>query len=239
MQIEKNRRVSFSARFRLFLGEFVYGGIDGSVTTFAVVSGAVGAELSSSVILILGFANLLADGFSMSVGAFLSSRSESEKEKKELENLEIEFEKNPKEKRAAFRNHFQSHGLKGELLETVVENLSNSDKSWTELMHEPGDSIKTEIRTPFNIGLATFISFLVMGLIPLMIYLVDFFSELALNLFLLTSIFTGLAFILIGYFKSKVTGTNIFMSMLQTLLLGGLAAVIAFYVGDWLERLIN
>ena len=62
-----------------YLSEIVYGGIDGSVTTFAVVAGAVGADLGSSVILILGFANLVADGFSMAVGAFLSSKAAHEK----------------------------------------------------------------------------------------------------------------------------------------------------------------
>ena len=58
----------FLNKYQNYLGEFVYGGIDGSVTTFAIVAGSVGADLSASVVLILGFANLLADGFSMSVG---------------------------------------------------------------------------------------------------------------------------------------------------------------------------
>lgn len=60
------------------LREFVYGGIDGAVTTFAVVMGAAGGGLSNKVILILGFANVFADGFSMAVGAYLSEKSEQE-----------------------------------------------------------------------------------------------------------------------------------------------------------------
>jgi len=54
---------SWFNKYQEYLGEFVYGGIDGAVTTFAVVSGAVGAGLSNKIIIILGFANLLADGF--------------------------------------------------------------------------------------------------------------------------------------------------------------------------------
>ncbi|MBT8229160.1 MAG: VIT1/CCC1 transporter family protein, partial [Bacteroidia bacterium] len=75
-----------------YLGEFVYGGIDGCVTTFAVVAGAVGAGLDSIIIIILGFANLLADGFAMSIGAYLSAKSESDnfKKYKEKEYWEIE-----------------------------------------------------------------------------------------------------------------------------------------------------
>jgi len=66
---------SFINKFQDYLGEFVYGSMDGSITTFAVVAGAEGANLSSSIIIILGFANLLADGFAMSVGSYLSAKS--------------------------------------------------------------------------------------------------------------------------------------------------------------------
>ncbi|MGV1015589.1 MAG: VIT1/CCC1 transporter family protein, partial [Methyloceanibacter sp.] len=48
-----------------YLRDWVYGGIDGTVTTFAIMAGVVGASLSAGVVLILGVANLLADGFSM------------------------------------------------------------------------------------------------------------------------------------------------------------------------------
>ena len=71
-------------RFQEYLGEFVYGGIDGSVTTFAVVAGAAGAALDSQIVIILGFANLIADGFAMSVGSYLSTKSEKENYQKTL-----------------------------------------------------------------------------------------------------------------------------------------------------------
>ncbi len=61
-----------------YLREFVYGGMDGAVTTFAVVTGAAGANLGVRVILILGFANVLADGFSMAVGSYLSEKSDQD-----------------------------------------------------------------------------------------------------------------------------------------------------------------
>lgn len=64
--------------FEDYLREFVYGGIDGVVTTFAVVSAAAGANLDVSVVLILGFSNLIADGLSMGVGSYLSTKSERE-----------------------------------------------------------------------------------------------------------------------------------------------------------------
>lgn len=72
-----------NAFFRRYLPEFVYGGIDGTVTTFAVIAGVFGAALSLNVVLILGFANLFADGFSMAVSDYLSSKSEHQLEAKD------------------------------------------------------------------------------------------------------------------------------------------------------------
>src|SRR5688500_11963283 len=61
-----------------YLGDAVFGGMDGGVTTFAVVAGAMGAELGNATVVILGFANLIADGFSMAVSNYLGTKSERE-----------------------------------------------------------------------------------------------------------------------------------------------------------------
>ena len=61
-----------------YLPELVYGGIDGSVTTFAIVAGVVGASLSSQIILVIGLASLVADGFSMGVSNYFSQKSEND-----------------------------------------------------------------------------------------------------------------------------------------------------------------
>ena len=61
-----------------YLRDWVYGGIDGTVTTFAVVAGVTGAALSTKALLILGVANLLADGFSMAAANFSGTRAEIE-----------------------------------------------------------------------------------------------------------------------------------------------------------------
>ena len=67
--------------FQRNIRSIVYGGLDGIITTFAVISSVIGASLSVSIILILGFANLLADGFSMAAGAYLSEKAEREQKK--------------------------------------------------------------------------------------------------------------------------------------------------------------
>ena len=79
---------------RWSLGDFVYGATDGAVTTFAIVAGVIGASLEPAIVLILGFANLFADGFSMAVGNYLGTKSQREyiakarrREEWEIDNL--------------------------------------------------------------------------------------------------------------------------------------------------------
>ena len=72
--------------FKKYLPEFVYGGIDGAVTTFAIVAGVVGASLSPAIILILGFANVLADGFSMGISNYLSQTTENDTQQSDRKN---------------------------------------------------------------------------------------------------------------------------------------------------------
>ena len=114
---QKNSRFT---RLEKYLGEFVYGGIDGCVTTFAVVAGAVGADLGSDVILILGFANLLADGFAMSVGAYLSAKTEKDQFNKHKAIEYWEIENIPEKEIDEIRTIYEAKGFKGQLLEDVV-----------------------------------------------------------------------------------------------------------------------
>lgn len=171
-------------RFQKYLWEFVYGGLDGCVTTFAVVAGSVWAGLEARIIIILWFANLFADGFSMSIGAYLSSKSENEQ---------------------SIKN--------GKIIDTS--------------------------KSPLNIGFATFISFLLIGFIPLTIYVTDAFVYPIQNTFLYASLLTFGAFALIWFLKSLVTWKSKLMSIFETLLLGVLAAWVAYYVWDILEKIVK
>lgn len=174
-------------KFEQYLGQFVYGAIDGSVTTFAVVAGAAGAGLSSKVIIILGFANLIADGFSMGASAYLSAKSERD--------------------------------LKVSKDET----------------HEGEE-------TPKGDGIATFLSFILVGFVPVLVYVVD--AVLSLNssdgtLFVISSFLTGATFMSIGILRGQVTKTNQLKSGLETLLLGGIAAGLAYLLGDVLASALG
>ncbi len=219
-----------------YLGEFVYGGIDGAVTTFAVVAGGFGANLDSGVIIILGFANLLADGFSMSVGAYLSAKSDKENYKKHEAIEYWEIENLPDVEREEIVEIYKAKGFQGELLEKVVDQITSSKELWVAEMMKDELNLMIETKSPFKIGLATFISFILVGLIPLLVYLWTFFNPSTINVFLWTSILTGIAFVIVGWLKSNINQTPTFKSISETVALGLLAAVVAFYVGDVLEK---
>jgi vacuolar iron transporter family protein len=219
-----------------YLREFVYGGIDGAVTTFAVVAGGYGANLDAGILIILGFANLLADGFSMSVGAYLSAKSERDNYDKHEKIEYWEVDNLPEVERAEIAEIYQQKGFKGELLENIVDHICSNKDLWVAEMMKDELGMMRDSKSPFKIGLATLISFVLVGLIPLLIYLWNFFFPSEINTFLWTSILTGLAFLIVGWLKGIVNQTSALRSISETVGLGLLAAVVAFYVGDILEQ---
>ena len=223
-----------------YIGEFVYGGIDGSVTTFAVVAGSTGASLETSVILILGFANLIADGFSMSVGDFFSTKATIDNYHKHKNKTCQAIEARPEAEREAVRGIYRQKGLQGQELESVVQAITSDPDMWVDVKMKEELEMQKETRSPFSTAGVTFGSFVLVGLIPLMAYVLNYASGIGSeNMFLTSSIMTGVAFGLIGLLKSYVTDTRRVRGVLETLLLGGIAAIIAYYVGDVLEVILT
>ncbi|MFN3939048.1 MAG: VIT1/CCC1 transporter family protein [Chitinophagales bacterium] len=222
-----------------YLPEFVYGGIDGSVTTFAVVAGSAGAGLSGDIVIILGFANLLADGFSMSVGAYLSARSSIDMYKKHRRTEYWEVENIPLTEQEEIRQIYRAKGFEGQLLEDVVAKITEDKDRWVDTMMKEELEMIPDPKSPFVIGAATFVSFFTVGLTPLIVFVADYFIPIQKNLFFVSSGLTVLAFIIIGYLKANVTETSRRRGIAETLSLGIIAAVLAYFVGDFLDSLMS
>ncbi len=235
-QLHSNR--SLLSRYQSYLGEFVYGGIDGSVTTFAVVSGSVGAGLESSVIIILGFANLLADGFAMSVGAYLSTQSQKHNYEKHQAVEYWEVDNLPEKEKEEVREIYREKGFEGELLEQVVEVITSNKDRWVDVMMKEELEMIKEPRSAWKIGAVTYLSFILIGIIPLTVYVWDFLAEFSGDLFLWSCILTSIGFIGIGFLKTYVTETTTWKGILETWLLGAIAAGVSYFVGDILESMI-
>ena len=223
-------------KLQTYLREFVYGGIDGAVTTFAVVAGGYGANLDPGILIILGFANLLADGFSMSVGAYLSAKSELDNYDKHEKIEYWEVENLPEVEREEIADIYRAKGFEGELLEKVVDHICADKALWVAEMMKDELGMMRESKSPLKIGIATLVSFILVGLIPLTVYLWTYFYPSTIDTFLWTSILTGMAFFLVGWLKSSVNQTSAVRGISETVLLGLLAAVVAYFVGDVLEQ---
>lgn len=222
---------------REYISEFVYGGIDGAITTFAVVAGAAGANAGVSWVLIFGFANLLADGFSMSVGNYFSTKAERDNYDRHLavEYWEIE---NLREKEVQeIREIYEAKGFKGDLLDEVVKVITSNKDVWVDTMMKEELEMTRDSKTPLSTASVTFLSFFIIGLIPLLAYVVAVWVEIDESLlFPISCVATGLAMMIIGNLKSIVTGQNRFKGIFETVALGGIAAFLAYWVGEVLAK---
>lgn len=221
-----------------YIGDMVYGGLDGIVTTFAVVSGVAGAGLGSGVILILGLANLLADGLSMAAGAHLSLKSEREYYDRERQREAWEVEHFPDGERAEMLELHKAKGYSEEDAETLVEIQSKRKDLWVDEMMVQELGLLPDDRKPIMSAAATFGAFLVAGAVPLLAYLVGLFVSVDPDAALTVSVLlSGLALFGLGAAKVLVTERNWFRSGLEMLVVGGVAAGVAYLVGYLLQGL--
>ena len=218
--------------------DFVYGGIDGAITTFAVVAGVEGASLSVSVVLILGFANLFADGFSMSVGKYLSDRANLEQYEK-IKQIEFRhLTEKTEHEREEVREIMEKYGFKGKDLERAVEVITANPEAWVDLMMRNEFNMTPENINPVKGAASTFLSFVLIGFIPLIGYTAKYIWDIDTSrMFLITSFTTLFALFLVGAVKSRFSMKNWFLSGLETAFIGGIAASIAYFVGFFLRGL--
>lgn len=216
-------------RSHSYLADAVLGAIDGTVTTFAIVAGTVGAGLSSPVAIILGLANLLADGFSMAVSQYQSIRSEHEElERRRMEEAE-HIHEIPQGEREEIRQIYARKGLEGETLEAVVDTLTGDDERWIDTMLVEEHGMQLEPRKPLPAATVTFTAFCLVGLVPLLPFFVGI--QQADDTFLVSIVTTAAAFFGVGALRGRIVGKSWWGVGLQTLLVGGAAATLAWATG--------
>lgn len=215
-----------------YLRDWVYGGIDGAITTFAVVSGVVGANLESRAIIILGISNLVADGFSMAASNYLGTKSEHE-EMHFLSNIESQhIEKYPKGEVEEVRQILSKKGFAGELLEKAVSQFTSDKNNWIRFMLTEEYGLPQSLRKPLAAAFATFLAFVLCGAVPLAPYLFSSNHQFASS-----SVMTGIVFFVIGSIKSLWSIKVWWKSGLTTLLVGAGAAILAYGIGSLISGL--
>lgn len=215
-----------------YVKSMVYGGLDGIITTFAVVSGVTGGALDFQIVIVLGFSNLLADGLSMAVGDYLSSKSENEFITKEIEQHQSNFNYDFQSELNDFKEYYINKGLTETDASSISETLAKYPKVIEqERINMIFGTAETEAH-PINNALVTFLSFILYGFIPLIAYVFASSSTFLMeNTFIVASILTGLTLFILGAIKSKLTLTNWVRSGMEMLLVGGATALIAYMIG--------
>lgn len=223
-----------------YVADGVYGAIDGAVTTFAVVAGVRGADLGAEIVLILGLANLVADGFSMAVGNYLGTKTEIG-EIEQTRRVEKEhIRRIPEGEREEIRQIFSAKGFEGEDLERIVEVITADEERWVDTMLREEHGLSLQSRSPMRAGTVTFLFFFIAGFVPLLAYVADWLQLVSISdPFLVASVLTGIAFLVIGIRKSRVVGRAWYRDGAETLLIGAIAALLAYGLGDWLRSIVS
>jgi len=238
---KKHKSDAHQSRFQNYFKEVIYGGIDGIITTFAVVAGFSGAALAQDtatqltflVVLLFGLANLFADGVSMGLGNYLSVKSNQDlygiarkaEEKEVRDNFQFEFDETV--------TILEDKGYSESDARALALLYAKNETFWVDFMMEHelampdprGDN-------PILTGLATLSSFLVFGSIPLLPFI--FLGEAhADTLFMYSIAGTACALVALGFLKFKVVGSGLVASLFEVTAVGGSAATIAFFVGTF------
>jgi VIT1/CCC1 family predicted Fe2+/Mn2+ transporter len=221
--------------------DFIYGSIDGAVTTFAIVAGVVGASLSPGIILILGFANLFADGFSMAAANYQASKARNEFIEMKRKQEEWEIDNLEDQEKEEIREIYSNKGFKDELLKEVVRIITSRRKVWVDTMMKEELGLIEDEKSPLDSSISTFVGFNLIGLIPLMPFIIFIAMGIDPNsdAFVYSIIFVMSAFFLVGIIKGKIVKKSKIKSGLFTLIIGGVAAMVAYLVGYGLNFLVQ
>lgn len=221
-----------------YLRDGVYGAVDGAVTTLAVVTGALGAELGAGIVLVLGFANLVGDGFSMAVGNALGVRAEREQVAQTRASERRQIHAVPEGEREEVRQILAAKGLSGELLEEAVSAVTADHEKWLDLMLTEEHGLSLHPPDPRRAAATTFGAFVVAGLVPLLPFVVGAAGVEVVRPVVWSAALTGATFAGVGALKARFVDRPVWRSAAETVLLGGAAAALAFTVGVLLRGLV-
>jgi VIT1/CCC1 family predicted Fe2+/Mn2+ transporter len=216
-----------------YLRDWVYGGIDGAITNFAIVAGSIGAGLSARVVLILGIVNILADGFSMAAANFSSTRTEIEEYERIRRMEERHIERDPKGEREEIRQIYRAKGFEGDDLERAVSIITADRNRWIETMMSDEHGVPAVQRSPMRSAITTFFAFLLCGLVPILPFAIALDSA-----FVVSTATTGAVFFAIGSIRSLWSPRHWWHTGTETFLIGTVAAAVAYAAGDILRNLV-
>jgi VIT1/CCC1 family predicted Fe2+/Mn2+ transporter len=224
----------------------IFGGLDGILTSFAIVAGSAGGRLPPSVVLILGFSNIFADALSMGVGEFLSSKAENEWILSERDREEWEMENYPQGEAQEMIDLYVEGGMSREDAELCITTMAKYKDFFVNHMMNmelqlqvPSDN---HVQESMKEGFVMFCSFAFFGALPLLGYVLIptlFPNSDEFMLFVSACCITGIVLFLMGSVKSFFSKQKWYCAGIETLLLGGTCATVAYTIGQIIESIVN
>lgn len=215
-----------------YLGNAVYGALDGTVTTFAIIAGAIGAQLPIEIIIILGLANLFADGFSMATGSYLSEKSKLDYLDKLVGEKETLITKETDTAQEEVEEIYKEKGFKGKDLSRAVHIVTARRSTYlSEILSAEG--INTATIKPFTISSITFLAFVTVGATPILLLFIKpdiTFAQLLITI--------GTVLFIVGSLRSRISALSWWRGGLEIMIAGISASLIAYIIGDTLTRVV-
>jgi len=248
MNIQEHLESHHAKKSAKYIKNIIYGGIDGIITTFSIIAACFGANLTIKNIISMGFANLIADGFSMGFGDYISSYFESKYILSEANKESIEYDNNHQYEVEEMVDLYSEEGIERTDSKKIVDILISKPsykpffiKSMVLMelgLEIPDTNYKYENKKE---ALITFVSFLVFGLIPLLIYIISHWANYYNDntIFTIDCFITLLTISSLGYTQAVITKQSKLMGCIILTINGVVSTSIAFIIGYGLEKILK
>jgi VIT1/CCC1 family predicted Fe2+/Mn2+ transporter len=224
-----------------FVKSFVFGGLDGITTAFAVVTAAAGGGQNWRTVLVFGIANVIADGFAMGIGEYVSGTAEMDLAQNERDREKWEVENNIEGERAEMRELYESRGFSAQDAKEIVDIISQDTEKFVDVMmvHELGLLVDLDDPwEPLKQAIVMFCAFLFFGLFPLYSYMGGVGSGTD-YIFGISCAVTGVGLLVLGFLKGKLSGANPFITALKMLIQGVVSGGVSYAVGVLIEYIVK
>jgi len=217
-----------------FIRHFIFGAEDGLISTLGFLAGVAGAGLSQIVIVVAGIASVFAAALSMGIGTYLSSKSQAELIKRNIDVEREGIEKTPKLIKKEMESIYRDKGFKGRDLKNIVNTLcSDKDVCLREMAVAEFGVVPGKVENPFRASVVMFFTFLVLAMIPLFPYIIFSVG----NAIIVSIVLSVIALFVVGATKTRLTKKSWFRSGFEMMILGLVAAIITYYIGQFVGRL--
>lgn len=244
-EIRVHIETDHATRFSDVVKNIIYGGVDGVITTFSIIAASYAADMDMKMILVIAFSNVLADGFSMGFGDYLSSMSEKELVVSERRKEELEYDMHKAHEVRELVEFYTHKGLEEEDAFALVSILGKDKYKEAFLdhmmMYELGMSEPDETKDIVKKGVITMVSFCAFGCVPLSAFVVArlFSVRDRRTVFMYSCLLCAMTLFSVGSMGAYVSRRPLLKAGATTLVNGSIASCLAYFIGWFLHKALT